>query len=412
MSRPARIDLNKRRPPNDTTTAPSPKKRKLRHPTRPPPAFWDNLSEIPLTSSALRELDRRNVAASSPRTSRRPTPQRTTHTSIQPAAQFLSSSSRTELKKIQTFAKQGGPDLSGLRESTLTPQTISTKKTSPYDLAFQQHLIDHGIYPNGYEYPDGTTPPQPDNLDDIHHILARPRASLSPSRFSNEDFGKFKRANTRALKEWQVMSKVVPTIRGDDGDSNCAASQTSFTNLNHLTDGSLVPGSPDLYYGARPEQLDRRVRTELSGHIIPSTQQDLPIAPNFFLHVKGPDGHLAVAERQALYDGVLGARGIRSLQTYGDTKSGPDNKAYTVTGTYHGGTLDMYTIHPLPPASPEGRCEYAMTLVNSWSMKGNASQFRQGAAAYRNARDWATQMRDEAINKANKAKLKQHDGKP
>jgi hypothetical protein len=34
-------------------------------------------------------------------------------------------------------------------------------------------------------------------------------------------------------------------------------------------------------YGARPEQLDRRVRDVLSGHIIPSTQDSLPIAPIF-----------------------------------------------------------------------------------------------------------------------------------
>jgi hypothetical protein len=46
-----------------------------------------------------------------------------------------------------------------------------------------------------------------------------------------------------------------------------------------------------------PEQLDRRVRDELSGYIIPSTQEDIPIVPNFFLAVKGPDGSAAVAKR-------------------------------------------------------------------------------------------------------------------
>jgi hypothetical protein len=32
--------------------------------------------------------------------------------------------------------------------------------------------------------------------------------------------------------------------------------------LNHLTDGTLVPGNPDCYYGARPEQLNRQIRSE------------------------------------------------------------------------------------------------------------------------------------------------------
>jgi hypothetical protein len=51
-----------------------------------------------------------------------------------------------------------------------------------------------------------------------------------------------------------------------------------FTNLDHLMDGTLVPGNPDIYYGTRPEQLTRRVRNELSGHIIPSTQEDFNYA--------------------------------------------------------------------------------------------------------------------------------------
>ncbi|KAI0197574.1 hypothetical protein F4808DRAFT_438588 [Astrocystis sublimbata] len=56
----------KRRPPSDTTTAEtSPKRLKLAHLTRLPPAFWDNLSKIPPTSSAMQELKRGDDAAAS-----------------------------------------------------------------------------------------------------------------------------------------------------------------------------------------------------------------------------------------------------------------------------------------------------------------------------------------------------------
>jgi hypothetical protein len=85
---------------------------------------------------------------------------------------------------------------------------------------------------------------------------------------------------------------------------------------DQLTDGTLVPRNPDLYYGARPEQLHWKVRRDLEGSIVPSTQQDLPIVPKFFLEVESPDGSLLVASRQACYDGALGARGILSLQSY------------------------------------------------------------------------------------------------
>lgn len=288
-------------------------------------------------------------------------------------------------------------------KSTLTPQTTSTKSTGPYDRAFQQHLIDYGIFPDGYEYPDGKTPPEPNNLDDILRVLVKPRPSLSPSRFSDSDFRRFKRADTNASKEWQVTSTAIPIIEGEVGDNKCVSGQIPFTNLDHLTDGSLVPGNPDRYYGARPEQLNRQVRTELSGHIVPSTQHDLPIAPNFFLAVKGPDGSLAVAERQACYDGALGARGIRSLQTYSDAELDSDNKAYTITSTYHGGTLKVYTSHPLSPASPGASGGYVTTQIKAYALTSDADTFRTGAGAYRNARDWARQMRDEAIKKVNES---------
>jgi hypothetical protein len=79
----------------------------------------------------------------------------------------------------------------------------------------------------------------------------------------------------------------------------------------------LTAAKPNLYYGARSEQLDQRVCKKLSGHIIPSTQDHLPIAPNFFLAAKEPSGTAKVARKQACYDGALGARGMHSLQSYG-----------------------------------------------------------------------------------------------
>jgi hypothetical protein len=131
--------------------------------------------------------------------------------------------------------------------------------------------------------------------------MARPRPSLSPSHFTQDDFEAFEQADANASKEWQVISTVIPMVEGEVGDNKCVPGQIRFTNLDHLTDGSLVPGNPDRYYGARLKQLDQQIRTKLSGHIVPTIQHDLLIVPNFFLAVKGLDGSLAVAERQACY---------------------------------------------------------------------------------------------------------------
>jgi len=108
-----------------------------------------------------------------------------------------------------------------------------------------------------------------------------------------------------------------------------------------------------------------------------------------------------VAGRQASYDGALGARGIQSLQSYGQDEPAYENNAHTVTSIYHGGTLKIYTSHPARPNGPGSRPEYYMTQINTWGMTGNAETFRQGAAAFRNARDWTKEQRHEAIRHAN-----------
>lgn len=101
------------------------KKQKLSHvgESEYPPAFWDNLSKVDLTTRALRELNRRNnQAAPSPRTPgehlRTRVPRRAQAEdcqSIHSAAHFLRHCGTRALKDIKQFARRGGPDLSNLR---------------------------------------------------------------------------------------------------------------------------------------------------------------------------------------------------------------------------------------------------------------------------------------------------------
>jgi hypothetical protein len=279
--------------------------------------------------------------------------------------------------------------------------TTSTKSTGPYDRDFQQNLIDGGVFPDRYRFPDGRVPPKPDNWEEMNQRATQYRPSLSPSKFSDGAHEEFVQADADAKKEDQVTKSVIPVIEGKIRDAKCVSGKIPFRNLSHLTDGTLVPGNPDLYYGARPEQLNRQVREDLSDQIIPSTQDDLPIAPNFFLAAKGPDGSLAVAGRQASYDATLGERGQLSLGSWGQDGLVFDNKAHTITSTYHGGQLKMYSIHGAPPNDPGNRPEYYMHQIKAYAMTSDAETFRKGAAAFRNLRDWAEEQRNDAIKLAN-----------
>lgn len=282
-----------------------------------------------------------------------------------------------------------------------TTDTPKTKSTGPYDRQFEQILIDNNIYPHAYTYPDGTRPRKPDNWDDFHQILAQHRPSLSPSRFGDEEFDDFMVADAHAKKEPQVCDSVIPYLEGNIADRRCRSGGIPFANLTDVTDRLLAFARPDIFYGARTEQLDREVRDTIGRHILPSTQDDLLMAPNFFLEVKGPNGSLEVANRQACYDGALGARGMHSLHTYGQSTPAYDNNAQTLTNIYHGGTLKMFTSHIGPPRTPGGRLETYMTQINTYGMTGSADAFRAGATAYRNGRDWAKAQRDAAIMHAN-----------
>ncbi|KAK3500502.1 hypothetical protein B0T13DRAFT_224002 [Neurospora crassa] len=106
-------------------------------------------------------------------------------------------------------------------------------------------------------------------------------------------------------------------------------------------------------------------------------------------------------QRQACYNGALGARGMQHLIPYGASKLVYDNKAYTLTCTYQTGTLKMYTAYVIPPAKPGGWSRYGTTLVTDHSLEGGPDMYRAALTAYRNGLDWAERQRNEAIEHAN-----------
>ena len=296
------------------------------------------------------------------------------------------------------------PSSSQSRKRSFGSEQSGTTKTSKFRSAyngdFEQKLIDRGIYPQGYEFWDNRTPPPPMNLEDIRLRLTQPRPSLSPSQFSESDFSSFERHNVQAKHEAKAMAKVVPIIAGDSDNRHPSQAGVPFGHLEPM-DKDLVKPMPDIYYGAKPEQIDRRVRDELGKYIIPSSDTSLPAVPNFFLEGKSAKGRADVAARQACYDGAVGARAMHQLQNYGASTPVYDGNAYTIASTYQDGHLQMYATHPTEPKVPGGQPEYHMTRLKGYSVTGDVETFRKGAGAYRNARDWAKEQRDRLIANAN-----------
>ncbi|KIW24847.1 uncharacterized protein PV07_10535 [Cladophialophora immunda] len=378
-------------------------------PRHRPPTFWDTLSKIRLSRGALREFDRRNIEekVQPPCT---PTPK----------VEYPQGRARLRLKR---FARRGGPDLSHLRgiaslplrdpdtmsdyassqslkRSSASSKPTDSSRTTPYSGNFEQKLIDTGIYPSLYEHPDGRLPQKPANLSDIQAAQRVPRASLSPSRFTDEDFEAFQRANARASGETTGMYNVLPFIAGNEATHRFEMG-LPMSNLKPF-DKDLSDPRPDVYHGAALSTIHPRVRSDLGQYIIPSTV-DLtrPAAPNFFVEGKSAQGRADVAKRQALIDGAMGARAMHQLQNYKAEEPEYDNKARSFSATYQDGHLQLYAHHLTAPLTPGGEPEYHMTQTGSYAMTHNTERFREGATAYRGDRDLAKTERDSSIAHAN-----------
>ena len=393
-----------------------------------PSEFYDKLSRVFLTSRALKEHNRRFKLRDPPPCPSPPSP-------LQTSAFTAGGNLRDGLAR---FSRHGGPDLSDLRgvgwhttwvhltlnritigglptltnpiqyrvplmdnhqstDPSTTPYTMTTsktKKSTPYDGNFENHLTDHHVRPIYLS--------QEPNLEEVRKAMAIPRPSLSLSKLSGRAFKTFRETQERAKDEADVQANVIPTIIGPSDNAHPIGRTTLFSNLEPLIDAPLVLAKPDIYYGSYPEELSRTVRNELGHRLIPGSIQDKPLAPNFFLEVKGPMGKLTVAKRQARYYGAIGARAIHSLQNYRENKPLYNGKPYAFSSIYCGSSLQLYAHHVTAPETEGGLLGYHMTMIDGWEMTGNIDSFRRGATAFRNLRDLAKRYRDGFIQAANK----------
>lgn len=122
----------------------------------------------------------------------------------------------------------------GSASTNITKPITNTKPTdssSPYDQNFRQRLVDGGVYPYGYQYPDGRKIPKPSNWAEMKQRLEYYRPSLSPSTFSEGKHKQFLRADARVSKENKATKAVVPIIEGKVIDRNCVQGDIFFNNL-------------------------------------------------------------------------------------------------------------------------------------------------------------------------------------
>ncbi|KAF2966227.1 hypothetical protein GQX73_g7360 [Xylaria multiplex] len=297
-------------------------------------------------------------------------------------------------------ASVAAPEPSGTQSTELPSGSEMAKSTrlstSSRGADFEQHLIDHNIYLDNNKS-------SALNIQYIRDRLRRSRPSLSLSRFSNEDFQAFKRSNATIASEDDVVVEIVPVMCG----TNKILSKRNllFTELEPITDETASKPKPDVFDGACLDDIDKRIRADehIYPLIIPTKHVHVPVAPNFFLEVKGQSGDPAILMRQACYDGANGARAMHCLQNYGREEPIYDGNAYTFSATYHPGTrtLALYAHHPTAPASSGSKPEYHLTDLPGYYLMSDRQALVDGLTAFRNLRDMAQEFRDGFIRVAN-----------
>ena len=186
------------------------------------------------------------------------------------------------------------------------PITVTSKsrRSSTYNANLEQHLIDNNIYPPLYNFPNNREPLEPANWEEIRQALKVPRGSLSPSTVPNSAFKDFQRRN-KTKSEGTIMRNMVLLIAGNINIPN--KGYILFTNLDSITNNTIVNPVPDFFDRARPGNLDKKVREDLDRIIIPTKKERFPMAPNFFLEAKSSGGTVEVADGQAVLDGAYRA---------------------------------------------------------------------------------------------------------
>lgn len=352
-------------------------------------SYWDSLSQLLLTSSSLREFNRRNALL---RTQASPNGDITVTRKHKPT-------------DIIRFARRGGPDLSDIRqhrdpeEASSTSDTMprnskgkAEKRSSAYDGNFEQHLVDNNIFPD--EHPRSL---RAANHQEWDEVLIQPRAS--PSRSSDKSFHSFKKAVRGLRDEDEVMSKALPRLVGEP--RHASGQNVRFTNLKQITKKIVFP-QPDWYEGELPGEGNRTLRKRLNKAIIPSKHKERPFLPTFFAEAKGPHGSPDVAVLQACHDGAVGARAIHSLHSLGGTKA-YDGNAYAASATYQGGgDLKLYTHHMTQPRGPGTDPHTHMERIFANNVTNTPRSFREGRTAFRNVADKTDEYRVRFINDANR----------
>ena len=331
---------------------------------------------------------------------------------------------------LERFARGGGPDLRDLRgypepssknsprakpgqgRPSITPlkrqtarasaaETVGTQARPPSQFsstASTDSTISLSLLLERANVRRPTFDRKPVNVQDWMGAIRKDPCPLGADAAISAAHRQFLWAIEKSSLKKEVMVNVFPAIRG--GLRYLTAVSRICPNVADLSDDDkLIIPKPDYMEGCEMFHANMRLCAVLSPFIVTANVEEAPFAPNLFAKILGNSDSLEAAEKQARYDGAIGARGIHMMLNLGKAIEVFDGKAYTVTFIYYSGFLRMYLHFIVPTGDPEyPRC-YQTARAGSWALE-DLEGFRDGVTAYRNAQDLAHELREEVVRQA------------
>lgn len=369
------------------------------------PRFWQDLSRIDVTRSAIFEVDARSDADVLAR-QEDPIP----HEGPVPT--------------LLQFAKRGGPDMSSLCSRPTCYGTEYTRRwTRPVDStlarftdvinwSFERHLLDHNIHTT-----DSPSDVFPSNFLELQEALASPNIDpdtplprwtglsdaaltvvqrrLQVQRVTDDHHNDFWQGSYPILISWDELDKDKEFV--------------TFRGVTPLTKPYIIGPKPDYFDGVEPEKLHVLLRNNASlrGMINTDGNDSRYVLPNFFIE----EGYQT---QNIIYAGAFGARAMHTLAQVSPRLRNIAHRHPQPYAHKYFSSADTFSVHldrqfiiiyvhflgtPLPGMTEP---EYHHALLGRWDI-GDLGNLRTALLAVHNVRTIARIFRSNLLRQANEA---------
>lgn len=240
----------------------------------------------------------------------------------------------------------------------------------------------------------------------LQAVLTRPRPSFLEDDIDEAAFQAFMDIHERSTDVQSAFDQILPLLTGRVDIEY--RRDVIFDNPKYsIAPAAIEDAAPDFYDGVCPSALPKSLPSSLHRFIVPSTDPSQLYLPNFFLEGRAYCGDVDVSQNKILHDLALSTRGIHGFRkNFDHGQAWFDHEAYAIGAAYevngrHGtaGLLSFFTMHPVY-SQVRGRTEYRMTELSRHYMCQSFDAFSNGVRAFRNARLWAGERREQLLELA------------